>query len=161
MILHFKQCERLDLQSSFRFSNRRFHSSFAARKRQIGLFLFFDPGHDLLIALLHPTRSISPFWLRVEVQIEPVPEMIRQVGLLAGSFLLLLVRNVLAQGESVMSETELSECPEYESLFKLTAFKQLNLNTGGVEHSFNLFSNKLCLKHFRQAQACQFSAKTF
>ncbi|XP_026074753.1 protein crumbs homolog 3a isoform X1 [Carassius auratus] len=38
--------------------------------------------------------------MRVEVQTDSInPEMIRQVGLLAGSFLLLLLRNVSAQVE--------------------------------------------------------------
>lgn len=65
-----------------------------------------------MIALLHPTRSISPFWLRVEVQIEPIPEMIQQVGLLAGSFLLLLVRNVSAQGENSTMSSFTTSSPE-------------------------------------------------
>lgn len=34
------------------------------------------------------------------MQIDSIPEMIRQVGLLAGSFMLLLLRNVSAQGEN-------------------------------------------------------------
>ncbi|XP_052408990.1 protein crumbs homolog 3a isoform X2 [Carassius gibelio] len=42
--------------------------------------------------------------MRVEVQTDSInPEMIRQVGLLAGSFLLLLLRNVSAQEMTTMS----------------------------------------------------------
>ncbi|XP_056607979.1 protein crumbs homolog 3a [Triplophysa dalaica] len=45
---------------------------------------------------MHPTQNISPFWLRVGVQID-FSEMILQFGLLAASFLLLFPRNALIQ----------------------------------------------------------------
>lgn len=122
--------------------NIRFYSSFAARKRQIGRYFyslisswFIDPPP------LHPTGSISTFWSGVGVQIDSIPEMIRQVGLLAGSFMLLLLRNVSAQGESLAPPLQLCPKLNFESIRIINCcYSSLHLNSSVELRQINLNS---------------------